>query len=167
MLDSGIAQAVSPANSKSDTNYFKASSNFGAECNHFPTAGSSYFRLTHAPATLCLPQLAGILGKSGVIAAFFLGRHDRGMRLFNRLTAGSALILRPFFRFPGAGGAARWAGLWLISNLLIYLTGFLKCRNRPKAGKNSQKEARRKYEAGTFTTPPLTMPGEPMAFADY
>jgi hypothetical protein len=158
---------LSPANSKSDTNYFKASLNFAVKCNQFRRAGSSYFRLTAAPATVCLPQLASILGNSGVIAAFFLGRHYRGMRLLNRLTAGSALILLTLFARPVLAGAAGWADLWLISNLPVYLKGFQECRNRPKSKRKTQKVARRKYEAGPFTKPPLTMPRGLMAFADY
>jgi hypothetical protein len=158
---------LSPANSKSDTNYFKASLNFAVKCNQFRRAGSSYFRLTAAPATVCLPQLAGVLENSGVIAAFFLGRHYRGMRLFNRLTAGSALIQQALSARRALAGAAGWADFWLISNLPVYLTGILKCRNRPKSGKKTQKVARRKYEAGPFTKPLLTMPRGLMAFADY
>jgi hypothetical protein len=47
--------------------------------------------------------------------------------------------------------------LWLISNLQLYLKGFLKRRIRPKARKNSQKCTCGTHEAGAFTMPLLTM----------
>jgi hypothetical protein len=61
-------------------------------------------------------------------------------------------------------GATVWrprvsAGLWLISNPRIYLTGFLKRGNRPKTGKDSQKVARKKHGARPFTMLAFTILG--------
>ncbi len=148
MLDSGITQAVSPANSKSDTNYFNDSLNFAAEGNHFAARGTSYFALTRRGNALFtvtwwhtweIGHHRGVFLQAAMIGA---------CAFLSGLTAGSALIirgnLRPLRQLAGAAGCA---GLWLISNLPVYLTGFLKCRNRPETGKNSRKCAERKYEA--------------------
>jgi hypothetical protein len=120
---------VSPANSKSDTNYFKAGLNFGAKCNQFRRAGSSYFRLTAATATLCLPQLDGILGKSGVIARFSSSRHDRRMRPFNYLTARSALILRELYRMLCGGGSEPMRRFAVNPGLAVIFNGVFETQN--------------------------------------
>ena len=46
---------------------------------------------------------------------------------------------------------------WLRPNIRVYLTGFLKCRIRPKTRKDSQKVAGEKYEIRVFTIRALTM----------
>ncbi len=48
---------------------------------------------------------------------------------------------------------------WLISNLPIYLIGFWSRRNRPKAGKDSQKDGGGKYAGPTFTIGTLSIIG--------
>jgi hypothetical protein len=50
-----------------------------------------------------------------------------------------------------------YAPSWLIANLPVYLTEFLKRRNRPRTRKNSQKCAFVAHRAGAFTIFALTM----------
>ncbi len=52
--------------------------------------------------------------------------------------------------FVAPGGGLRPL-LWLISNIRVYLTGFSKCRNRPKVRKDSQKYGGEKHELHAFT----------------
>jgi hypothetical protein len=75
------------------------------------------------------------------------------------LSADKALTLRDIIDGPGRLAPRVPAGLWLISNLPIYLKGFLKRRNRPKTGKDSQKAARKKHDARPFTMLAFTIPG--------
>jgi hypothetical protein len=55
---------------------------------------------------------------------------------------------------------------WLIRNLRSYLKGFCERRNRPEAGKISQKCCGIKYEDPALTIRALTMPRRPTLFAD-
>jgi hypothetical protein len=48
---------------------------------------------------------------------------------------------------------------WLIANIELYLTGFLKRVNRPKTEKKTQKVAREKHGTRAFTKPSFTMTG--------
>jgi hypothetical protein len=54
--------------------------------------------------------------------------------------------------------------LWLISNIHVYLAGFLSSINRPEMRKNSQECGGKNYGRGAFTLFELTMMA---AYAKY
>jgi hypothetical protein len=62
----------------------------------------------------------------------------------------------------------RWPGspqdFWLISNIQLYLRGFLRCRKRPKTRKKTQKHAQLKHRLTVFTISALTMIGALLEF---
>jgi hypothetical protein len=63
-----------------------------------------------------------------------------------------------------AMGAFAVFALWLISNIPVYLTGFLSSINRPEMRKNSQECGSKNYGRGAFTLFELTMMA---AYAKY
>jgi hypothetical protein len=68
------------------------------------------------------------------------------------------LITRREFQRSASGGGRLALYSWLICELLLYLTGFLKRRNRPETAKILQKVARSEHGCRAFTIRALTMP---------
>jgi hypothetical protein len=66
--------------------------------------------------------------------------------------------MRDKYHWAARRTPAKRAVSWLILKLRVYLTGFLKHRNRPETAKKPRKTARLEHQVQAFTTLALTMP---------